>query len=194
MKKFKRELIRYGRLIHKEELVVGQGGNISVRVNDKMYIKASRASLENSKESDYSEVDLTTGRARSGGKPPSVEAPMHLACYKSRPDIGAVIHTHPVYGTIIAMMAKKIGFVSYEFMCSLSTEVPVINYKRSGSRELAGAVKKKIKKHNAVLLKNHGALVVGKDLKEAYERSLVLERACRIYVLSKLAGKASMIR
>ncbi|MDP3791214.1 MAG: class II aldolase/adducin family protein [Candidatus Omnitrophota bacterium] len=193
MKDFRGELIKYGKLIYAQNLVTGCGGNISVRVGSRVYIKASGVSLENSTAADYNEADLKTGKVFCRKGPCSVELPMHIACYKARADIGAVIHTHPVYGTILAMLIKKLGFVSYEFACALSTEVPVISYKKSGSRELANAVAGAIKKHNAVLLKNHGAIVVGKDLEEAYQRSVVLERSCKIYVLSKLAGKVSLI-
>lgn len=194
MKDFKAELVKYGKLIYKEGLVTGCGGNISVRVKNKVYIKASGISLKNSGKSDYNEIDLKTGRRSCIKGPCSVEVPMHLACYKARPDIGAVVHTHPVYGTITGMLIKKLGFVSYEFKCSFSTQVPVVGYKESGSMELAKAVQGMIKYHNAVLLKNHGALVVDSCLKEAFERSIVLERACKIFVLSALAGKASFIK
>jgi len=193
VKDIKKELIKYGKLLYAERFVIGAGGNISARIKDKIYIKASGVSLGSSTKKDYNEVDLATGRARRAKRPCSVEIPMHLACYKTRKDIGAVIHTHPVYGTALGMLAKKVGFVSYEFKCAFGSEVPVIDYKSSGSAALASAVGKSIKKHNAVLLKNHGAVVVGKDIKEAYERSLVLERACRIYVMSKLSGKISLI-
>lgn len=190
---FRKELVKYGRLIYAQNFIVGSGGNISVRVKDKIYIKASRVSLKNSRKVDYNEVDLKTGKTICVKGPCSIEVPMHTACYSARPDVGAVVHTHPVYGTIAAMSLKKLGFVSYELMFALATEVPVISYKEPGSRELAGAVKNMIKKHNAVLLKNHGSIVVGKDLKEAYERSVALERSCKIYVLSRLTGKISLI-
>jgi L-fuculose-phosphate aldolase len=189
----RKELIKYGKLLYAERFVIGAGGNISARVKNKIYIKASGVSLGNSTDRDYNKVDLVTGKASCSKKPCSVEIPMHLACYRARPDIGAAIHTHPVYGTVVGKLAKKVGFVSYEFMCAFKSEVPVVSYKSSGSLALASAVGKAIKKNNAVLLKNHGAMVVGKDIKEAYERSLVLERACRACVLSKISGKTSLI-
>lgn len=193
MRNFKSELIKYGKFIYAQNFVTGTGGNISVRVKDKIYIKASQVSLESSTKEDYNEVDLKTGKTICLKGPCSIEVPMHVACYKARPDIGAVVHTHPVYGTILGMLVKKLGFISYESMFTLKSEVPVVNYKQPGSIKLANAVKKMIKKHNAVLLKNHGVIVVGSSLKEAYERSVVLERACKIYVLLKIAGKVSLI-
>lgn len=193
MKDVKKELIRYGRKVYDKKLVIGSGGNISVRSGDKVYIKASGVSLENSKPSDYNEVDLKTGRATCLKKPCSIEIPMHLACYEARRDIGAVIHTHPVYGTILGIMGIKLGYVSYEFMCIMKSQAPTINYKNAGSGELARAVSKVIKRYNAALLKNHGVIVVGKDLEEAFERSLALERAAKVYILASLSGKVPLI-
>jgi ribulose-5-phosphate 4-epimerase/fuculose-1-phosphate aldolase len=118
---------------------------------------------------------------------------MHLACYKFRPDIDAVVHTHPVYGTILGIVGAKLGYISYEFMLTMKSEVPTINYKSAGSGALATAVGKAIRKSNGILLKNHGIIVVGKDLAEAYDRAVALERAAKIYVLAGLSGKISSI-
>jgi L-fuculose-phosphate aldolase len=193
MKDLKKELIRYGKKIYAGEFVIGSGGNISARSGGKIYIKASGVSLESSKRSDYNEVDLKTGSAVCLNKPCSIEIPMHLACYRARPDIGAVVHTHPIYGTILGMMGIKLGYISYEFMLTMKSEVRTISYESAGSEALAEAVGRAIKKDNGVLLKNHGIIVVGKDLEEAYTRALALERAAKTYVLSKVSGKVSFI-
>ena len=193
MKELKKELAEYGRKVYARKLVIGAGGNISARRGNKIYIKASGVSLENSRPSDYNEVDLKTGKATCFNRPCSIEIPMHLACYRARPDIGAVIHIHPVYGTILGIMGVKLGYISYEFMCAMRSEVPTINYKSAGSRALAEAVESAIKKYNGVLLKNHGTIVVGVDLGQAYERALALERAAKTYILSGLSGKVSLI-
>jgi L-fuculose-phosphate aldolase len=193
MQDIKKELIKYGKLLYAERFVIGAGGNISARSKRRIFIKASGVSLKSSCFRDYNAVDIATGAPECAKKPCSVEIPMHLACYRARPDIGAAIHTHPVYATVLGMLTKKLGAVSYEFVCAFKSGVPVLEYKESGSRALADAVARAIKKHNAVILKNHGVMVVGNNVKEAYERSLVLERACRTYVLSKLSGKVSLI-
>ena len=186
MRDMKKELAEYGRKIYAKKFVIGAGGNISARLGNKVYIKASGASLENSGLSDYNEIDLKTGRTICLKGPCSIEIPMHLACYKARPDVGAVIHAHPVYGTILGMIGAKLGYISYEFMFTMRSEAPIVDYKSPGSPALGCAVKKIIKKHNGALLKNHGVIVVGKDLEEAYERALALERAAKIYVFSRL--------
>ena len=190
----KRELVKYGEKIYEASLVIGTGGNISARLDDVIYHKSRGVSLKESMGCDYNEVSLRSAKIISKScKPSSIELPMHLACYKARPDIGAVIHTHPIYGTVIAGMGAKVGMVSYEFMVAMGSDVPSIGFFTPGSARLAEAVGKVMRSHNGVLLKNHGALVVGKDLKEAFFRAMALERACKIFLLSKLAGKISII-
>lgn len=193
MKDPRRELVEYGRKIYDEKLVIGSGGNMSARSGGKIYIKASGVSLGDSRISDYNEVDLKTGAAICLKRPCSIEIPMHLACYRARPDIGAVVHTHSVYGTILGMITAKLGYISYEFMFTMKSEVPTISYRSAGSIALAEAVGKAISRHNGASLKNHGAIVVGKDPAQAYERALALERAAKVYVLSGLYGKPPLI-
>jgi L-fuculose-phosphate aldolase len=194
MSDLKRELVKYGEKIYEEGLVISAGGNISARLGGNVYLKASGISLEESMSCDYVELDLRTGKATTAScKPSSIELPMHLACYKARPDIGAVVHTHPIYGSVAASMSGKVGFVSYEFLVAMRSEVPILKYIRPGGKQLAEAVKKAIAGHNGVLLANHGALVVGKDIKEAFFRALALERACKVLILSKMTGKISLI-
>lgn len=194
MYNIKRELVKFAKLIYSDKFVIGAGGNISARHGRKVFIKATGTSLRDSREADYNEIDLKTGKVICFNGACSIEAPMHIACYKARHDIGAVIHTHPVYGTIMGMAGAKLGYISYEFMLAMRSEVPVINYKMAGSQALAKDVGTKIKKYNGLLLKNHGIIVVGKSLEEAYLRALALERACKIYLFSKLTGnRASFI-
>ena len=192
MNSIKRELTKYAGLIYSDKFVIGTGGNISALEKGKIHLKASGVSLKDSHPSDYNEIDLKTGRMKCFNAPCSIEAPMHAACYKARPGIGAVIHTHPVYGSIMGLIGAKLGFISYEFMLAMGSEVPVVNYKLPGSHALAEAVKKAIKKHNGLFLKNHGVIVVGKDLEEAYFRALALERASKIYIFSKLLKRTGV--
>ena len=190
----KKELVKYGRMIYDEGLVIGTGGNISIRVGDVVYIKASSVSLNNSRPTDYIPIDIKTRRPLVKDKTCSIELPMHIACYQARSDIGAVIHTHPVFASAFAMGGDKMmGLISYELVAAIGSEVPVLEYIRCGTDALGAAVKKAIGAHNAVLLKNHGALTVGKDLEEAFIRSMALERSCETYLCSKLLARPTMI-
>lgn len=185
-KDIRRKLIKTGKRIVSSGLVISKGGNISAREGCFVYIKAKGAGLDSSKIRDYVRIDLRNGRV-SGGVPSS-EIYMHLACYKRRDDIKAVLHLHPVFSTAAANSRMKLGHVSYELVSILGSGLCRARYKPTGSKGLAKEVASLIGRHNAVLLPNHGLLVVGKDLNSALGRASACERACQTLILSKLLG------
>lgn len=185
----KRELVQIGRRIAEEGLVVGPGGNISVRVGNKVYIKASGVSFEDALEDDYVTVDLNTGNVLEGSKKPSSEIWMHLECYKRRDDINAVIHTHPVYSIAYAFQNESLKLFTPDMVALLGAEIPVIEYVVPGGKEFANAVGDVIINHNGVLVKNHGLVTVGSNLKEALYRTLLIETSIKTIFIAKLFGK-----
>ncbi|MFC1590363.1 class II aldolase/adducin family protein [Candidatus Omnitrophota bacterium] len=189
----KRKLVRCAREVFRKGYVIGSGGNISARIGGVIFLKAKGAKLKSSTIDDYVPVRIKDGKVASKGASPSFEMPLHLACYRARPDINAVIHTHPLFATVYAMSGKELRHISYETMAVMRSTVPVIRRITPGSRVLAREVAVALKDHNAALLKNHGAVVVGKDLDEALLRTEALERMCAICVLSKLTGKPRFI-
>jgi L-fuculose-phosphate aldolase len=184
-------IIKYGKKAHTDGLVIGAGGNISERDDDFLIIKKKGADMSEGCEDSY--VRLLFDEVSKRMADPayekeeadilSSETPLHIACYKVSPDIGAVIHVHPPY-TIAA--SGKVAFledISYEFECILGKSVPVIDYIEPGSQDLASAVAEKVTEGaRAVMLKKHGSIAVGKNLEEAYIRILALERACITYL------------
>ena len=178
-----REIAGYGRLLHENKFVIGAGGNISARDASAIVIKKKGADMSLGRARDY--VRLPFSEAEKGGDMLSSETPLHIACYNARDDIGAVVHVHSPYIVAAAGRIDILGSVSYEFDCILQKAVPVIEYIQPGSFELAAAVAEKIKQGaGAVLMRRHGAIAVGKDLKEAYLRTLALERACVTFLHS----------
>lgn len=187
--RIKMELVQIGRRIAEEGLVVGPGGNISVRVENTVYIKASGVSFEDASENDYIAVDLDTGDVLEGSKKPSSEIWMHLECYKRREDINAVIHTHPVYSIAYAFQDEPLKLFTPDMVALLGSEIPVIEYVVPGGKEFADAVGKVIVDHNGVLVKNHGLVTVGSNLREALYRTLLIETSIKTIFIAKLFGK-----
>ena len=181
-------LVAIGRKIEEKGLVVGPGGNTSVRVGGVVYIKASGKCFEDATERDYVGVDLETGQVVDGDQKPSSEILFHLGCYKVRPDIEAVVHTHPPVVTGLACAGRTIEPISPEFVALLGREVPLAEYVVPTGPELAEVVVREIKDHNAVLLKNHGIVTVGRTLKEAYYRTLFVESAAISMVAARVMG------
>lgn len=186
--KIKKQLVEIGKKIADKGLVVGSGGNISARVGNIVYMKASGICFEEAKISDYIGVDLKTGKIVDGSKKPTCEIAMHLGCYLERKDVTAVIHTHPPIATGVGMQDITLRpFTPH--LAALVGDVPTIKYVASGGKELAEETMKIIKKHNAVLMCNHGLLTVGANLREAYYRTLLIEDACKTFVAAKSLGK-----
>jgi len=184
-----KELVEIGRKIAEKGLVVGPGGNISERLGDVVYMKASGICFESAKEEDYVGVDLNTGKVVDGRLRPTSEMWMHLECYKVREDVSAVIHTHPIFSIAYAFQGETLKPFTPDMVALLGSEIPVIEYVVPGGKEFASEVGKVIKNCNGVLVKNHGLVTVGSNLKEAYYRTLLIEDGIKMVIFAKLLGK-----
>jgi L-fuculose-phosphate aldolase len=190
------ELINIGRRIAEYRLIVGPGGNISARDpanKNAIYIKASGKCFESAKDEDYIKVDILSGEVVEKNCEllrPSCEINMHLACYRCRKDVNAVIHTHPVYATVWGFTGETLIQFTPDFVAIVNSNVPVIKYTLPGTKLLADEVEKVIKKgFNGVILANHGLVTVGSNLLEAFYRTLLIEDHCKMAILGKLIGK-----
>ncbi|MFH1665801.1 MAG: class II aldolase/adducin family protein [Candidatus Omnitrophota bacterium] len=180
-----RKIAEYGKLLHDDKLVIGSGGNISELDGEFLIIKKKGTDMSSGRTGGYIRLPLLAAEKGGDGRLSS-ETPFHIACYMARTDIGAVIHVHSPYMVASAGKTDILESVSYEFDCILKKAVPVVEYIRPGSPELAGEIAAKIKAGaNAVLLRRHGGLSAGKDLEEAYLRILALERACITFLHSR---------
>ena len=172
------DLIESGRFLHEHGLVIGAGGNISIRDKEFFIIKRSGADMSCAGPSDYIRVSFS--RDVDLEEPGvSSEIFIHRECYLAREDVLAVAHAHSPYSVAAAEKISLLESPSYEFDCLVGRSSPVISYIQPGSSELGKTVADKIKQgSNAVILKRHGVVAVGKDIKEACLRVLAVERAC----------------
>lgn len=193
-KKILEELRRTGKKASQAGFVIGEGGNISARRGGIVYIKRRAVSMDRAGIGDYIPLDIKTGRPLRGKDSPSTEIYLHLACYGARKDIGAVIHTHPVFATALGIADVSIKPLSYEMAVNIKSDVVKISYIKAGTPELGRAVGRAVKRHNAILLKNHGLVTVGRDLEEAFLRSLAVERAALAYLCSRVLGKVTFLK
>jgi len=184
----KADLLLYGRKIAERMLVVGPGGNTSVRAGDAIVLKASGAAYEDCTEDDFVPVDFRTGDVIDSARRPTCEIYMHLTCFVQRPDVNAVVHTHPPIATGLAIAGETIPPIYPDLIALVGAEIPVLPYIVPGGKKLADAVAAVIADHNAVLLGNHGLLTVGANLREAYFRNLLIEEAAKTWLAAKAAG------
>lgn len=122
------------------------------------------------------------------------EAPMHLAIYRLRPDINAVVHTHAIWSSAWALSGKNIPLVLPEQQVHLGGEVVCADFGASGSDSLGDNIANSIGKDKyAALLRNHGAVAIGADLDEAYGNALFLEAVAQKAWLAKQLGELPIL-
>lgn len=173
-----------------KELTHGTSGNISCRIPDEEKILVTPSSIPylDIKAKDILLVDFN-GESLEGGRNPSVETPFHLAIYKKRDDIGAIVHSHSVYALAVAASGKTVPVFLDEMFSNIGGNLVVAKYELPGSDELAESVLSKIEDKNAVLLANHGAICCGKDLADAFHVAETVEKICRVFILSSILGE-----
>lgn len=183
------EIVGYGRKMLSEGLTTGSGGNLSVYLRDIDVIAITPSGLGYTEmsQNDVVLVDLDGKQLRRGYKPSS-ELGFHLAVYRSRPDVSAVVHTHSPYATTFACLRMEIPAVHY-LVGFAGKNVPVAPYATFGSEDLAASVHDHIKDRNATLLANHGLVAVGEDLASAFNVALEVEFTARIYHQALSIGK-----
>ncbi|PIU42256.1 MAG: class II aldolase family protein [Candidatus Omnitrophica bacterium CG07_land_8_20_14_0_80_42_15] len=183
-----KDLVNFGKACYGNSLIICGGGNISAKAGSKIYIKREGVSLQHAAPRDFMPISIKEASAVfTGNFRPSKEFRMHLACFKVRPDIGAVIHTHPVFSTAMGNASRSLlKDFTYELKYTMNSEVPCVKNIEPGTGVLAEEVGKKIKNANGVILSNHGIVTVGKTLEEAFNRNLALERAAKVYILTRI--------
>ena len=186
--KLRRELVTFGRRIASEHLVVGPGGNISARNRNVILIKASGVPFEEVKEENYIPVEIASGKVLEKGRNPSSELPMHLACYRVREDVRAVVHTHSPFATGIASAGVALPPMFPDFVAIIDSDVPTLPFVIPCGEELAQIVSESIAKVNAALLANHGVITVGNNLREAFYRAMLVEVAAQALVAGTAVG------
>lgn len=173
--KIKRLLAEYGKETARRHLVMGAMGNISARAGNTVWIKRGGVWLEGAGPADFIAVGLRSAKSVCG-RLPSKEIFLHLGCYRSRPDIGAVVHTHPFMSTALGTAKVNLNICSPRLHKRIGSKIALLPYYPPGSRKLADEVRRAIKKTNAIILSNHGLVTVGKDIKEAYRRTCICEK------------------
>lgn len=170
-------------------LTVGTWGNISCRVpgEDCIAITPSGMNYNLLEPEDIVILDLD-GYIITGTRKPSIEVPLHLAIYKAREDVQAIIHTHSPYATTMATARKDIPGVVEDLVQIVGGNVRVNKYALPGTEQLGINTVKALEGRNAVLLANHGMLGVGRDLEEALKVCQVVEKSAQITLLAQLMG------
>ena len=194
VEKLKNELIETCVKLLQEDLTHGTCGNISCKIpgEEKILVTPSSIPYKKIKPEDIIIID-SEGKVVEGFRNPSVETPFHLAVYKNREDVGAVIHTHSTYALSTSATAENIPVFLDEIFSHIGGELEVAPYALPGSNELADYIIKHLKDKSAVLLSNHGAVCCEKNLEDTIEVVEVVEKICKMFILASVLGEVKSL-
>lgn len=189
------ECLKAAKLIYVRGLVNAYEGNVSVRVGDSVWITPSQVCKEDLAPDDLVQVSLETGEVLSSpnGRKPSSELKLHLCCYRSRADIGAVAHTHSPYATSFAVRREPIETTGYPEMILLYGKIPVCRYGRPSTEAVNRDVPEVLEKYDAFLLANHGVVTVAQNAMDAVYRIEGIESIAKVLHIARMRGGESAL-
>ncbi len=182
------ELVKVCRKVYENKFVSAYDGNISVRNSaDTFLITRSGVCKGEVTDNDILEID-TSGKIVNGSGKVSTENKLHLYVYSKRPEVKAVVHCHPIYTSAFAIFGEGLTkHILPEVILTLG-KVPLCDYATPSTDELPKTLEPYINYSWAFLLRNHGAVTLGKDLKDAYFKMEKLEHTAKIIFLARLLG------
>jgi L-fuculose-phosphate aldolase len=184
-RKLRLELSREARRIGELGLCQGREGNISARMGAVMLVKATGQFLSDATPKDFVKVKLES-RDPDWEREPSIEVNMHRLLYLRRPEVNAVVHTHPPFVTSFCVAGLRLDPVTTEAAFYFPRGIDLLPKEEPGSLRLAEAVSTKMKDIDSLLLERHGLVTLGKSLHDAIQLSIAAERTAQVAVLSRL--------
>lgn len=180
MTDIRQQVLDAARAMYDWGLVVGTAGNVSGRAPDgSVCMTPSSMPYHDITLDDLVFVDLD-GNVVAGERSPTSEKAMHLECYRRYPEVGGVVHCHPVHASMFAVARQPIPAVIEEVVVYVGGEIPVAEYRTTGTDDLAAEAAAHLADRAVVLMANHGMLCVGTSAGDALHQAAVAERCAHI--------------
>ena len=192
----KETVIRAGHELIAAGLIARTWGNISCRISDTQFvITPSGRAYETLTPEEIVLVNIED-LEYEGEIKPSSEKGIHAACYKLRPEVNFVIHTHQVNASIVSALGMDINNVEGENAQVVGTNLPIASYGLPGTKKLRKGVIDAITRSDAkaAVMAHHGAVCMGVDYDDAFNVAQKVEDICEQYVMDKytsLTGKVA---
>jgi len=175
---------------------LGAGGNVSVRdqETDLIALTPSQVRYDTMASADVVVTDMHGAVIEAApGRVPTSEVATHTMIYRELPWVNAVIHTHALYCTAVASVEDHLPAANYELLYFAAREVPVVPFIMPGTEEMARVVVDALQEAPAMVIRNHGLFVVGKDLDSTLVRAVAVEDAARLYYFARTLGKPHLL-
>ena len=189
----RREVLEAARAMHRNGLVVASSGNVSARVPGDAELLAVTTAGKDYETMGIDQVVVVDfdGEPIEGDGLPSTEMLLHVALYRARPDVRAVMHTHSVYASALAVAGLPLPPLIDEMVVLIGDGIQVSEYAFPGTEELGAAVAKALGERNAALIRNHGLVGVGDSPAQALNVCLLAERIAHVYAAARALGEAA---
>jgi L-fuculose-phosphate aldolase len=186
--KLKEEMCEIGRRIWHKGYCAGNEGNHSVRIGENRFLcTPTGISKGFLKPDDICTVDIE-GKQLAGKRKRTSEMLMHLAIYKARPDVKAVVHSHPPHATAFAIAGVELPTCIHPEAEVFLGQVRTAKYVTPGDTRLGESLLPYVKDSNTILLQNHGTVTFSTSLEDAYYKLEIVDAYSRILLLAKQVG------
>jgi len=194
LEELRKQVIEAGKAISKSGMVASTQGNISAcdRELGLLAITPSGMDYDQITPADIVVTDFY-GNIKDGDKKPSSELPVHAYYFRVRKDINALVHTHSPFATALSLVNKEVPPVMAQLAEAVGGSVPVAPFVIGGSEEMGVISARVMGEKNAVLLKNHGVIAVGKNLNSALFVAMMVEDTAKVYTYACIHGTPDLI-
>ena len=189
----RREICEVGRRVYQRGYVAANDGNISVRMQDNRILCTPTGVSKGFITEDMLAICDLDGQQVAGTMRISSEIRMHLEIYKLRTDVHSVVHAHPPTATGFAVAGIELTqCVLPEVIVSLGG-VPLPEYGTPGGPDIVEPMKPLLKDYDAILMANHGAVTLGKDVMDAHFKMETVEHFAKIALVAHQLGQVKTL-
>jgi L-fuculose-phosphate aldolase len=173
------QIVDAARRLAAQGLVVGTTGNVSARIAGRVWITPTRTPYAALRPDDLAGVEVASGRRLSAATP-SMELPLHLAVYRTRSDVRAVVHTHSPHATAWSFLGRPIEPTTEDLTYHGLGPVETCGGGPPGTEALATSVAQALRSEHAVLVAGHGVVAVADTVELAVARAAAVEHVAQI--------------
>ena len=192
-KELRQAIVEVGRMLYDRGFVAAGDGNISARLADGTLLATPTMVCKGRMTPEMIVHCDRDGKALAGQGRPSSELAMHLAIYRLRDDVQAVVHAHPPTATGFAVAGRALDGAQLSEVVLTHGCIPLTQYGTPSTHEIVDALEPYIPAHDALLLANHGAVAYGTTMEAALSNMETLEHFAKISLVAHLLGGARQL-
>lgn len=182
--RLRQALCRIGALCYQKGYIVGADGNLSAKLRDGSVLVTPAGAMKGFLEPHHlAHIDIDA-RVLDAGPRPSTEVAIHLVSYRERPEIEAVIHTHPPHAVALSIAGVDMQLPVIPEVIVTIGGTPTTEYATPGTQELPDSIRAIVRCSDTLIMKNHGAVTLGANLLDAFKKVDMVEHTARILWLA----------